>query len=430
MSIYGRSRTGVQWRTDRRPDRCRCRSQWTVAIMTLPKRSSARLDRPTRARIGVLGVLTIVAYGSWFYGFGVLFDDIGSTLRSSDRVLTVGFGLAHLLTGFFGVIAGRMLDRRGVRVVFAVGATAGGGLLWLSSMAHGPWTFSLLFGSAGGIIGATGFYAMTQSVVARLAPGVEAVSIARLTVWGAFSSPLFIPGTGLANRWWGWRTTLRIDAVLVAVAFVVAALVIDRAGRTASLRSAGSPLGAVRAAFATGPIRRLVFSGSLAAAGTSILLVYQVSLLVAAGISAALATTLAGARGFAQLIGRLPLGRVVSRYGVRSSLRVARAALGVSCLLVLVSGHLGLAIVYVVVAGASIGAMSPLDGIYARQLLPPEDLGTLMGAVALLTGLASAIGPIVAAALVDATGSRRAAGLLAAGCAVAGALTLNGGNGR
>lgn len=414
-------------RAARRADR---HDRRIAAIVTSRKRSPARLDRATRARLGVLGGLTIIAYGSWFYGFGVLFDAIGSALRSSDQVLTAGFGLAHLLTGVLGIVAGRSLDRRGVRAVFAVGATAGGGLLWLSSMADRPWTFALLFGSAGGVIGSTGFYAMTQSVAARLAPGSETLSIARLTVWGAFSSPLFIPGTGLANRWWGWRTTLRIDAVLVATAFAVAALVIDRAGRTASVRSTGSPIVAVRSAFAMKPIRRLVLSGSSAAAGTSILLVYQVPLLVAAGISAALAPTLAGARGFAQLFGRLPLPRVVSRYGVRSSLRLARAALGVSCLLVLVSGHLALAIVYVVVAGTSIGAMSPLDGIYARQLLPPEDLGTLMGAVALLTGLASAIGPFFAAALVDITGSRRAAALLAAGCAVAGALTLHDGERR
>ncbi len=373
----------------------------------------------------MLGGLTIVAYGSWFYGFGVLFDDIGTALRSSDRVLTAGFGLAQLLTGLLGIVAGRNLDRRGVRAVFAVGAIAGGGLLWASSMANGPWTFALLFGSAGGIIGSTGFYAMTQSVAARLAPGAETVAIARLTIWGAFSSPLFIPGTGLANRWWGWRTTLRIDAVLVAVAFAIAALVVDRAGATASPRPGGSPLVALRAAFATGPIRRLVLSGSAAGAGTSILLVYQVSLLVVAGISATLASTLAGARGFAQLLGRLPLARVVNRFGVRSSLRVARAALGLSCLLVLVSGNIALAILYVVVAGTSIGAMSPLDGIYARQLLPPEDLGTLMGAVALLTGLASATGPMLAAVLVDATGSRRAAAVLAAACAIAGALTLH-----
>ena len=383
------------------------------------------LDRSLRTRVGVLGVLTIVAYGSWYYGFGVLLDDLRGQLNSSDRVLTLGFGIAELLTGVLGIAAGRVLDRRGVRVVFGAGATGGAGLLWLSSMAGGPWMFAVLFGAAGGIIGATGFYAMTQSIVARLAPGLEAISIARLTVWGAFSSPLFIPGTGLANRWWGWRTTLRIDAVLVGVAFAAAMAVVDRTRATSSQRPSSSPISAVRTAFSVPVIRRLALSACAAAAGMAILLVYQVPLLVAAGLGATLASTVAGARGFAQLLGRLPLSRIIARYGIRPSLRVARAMLAIGCLLVVVSGHTILAVVYVVVAGASIGAMSPLDGIYARTQLPPDDLGTLMGAVALLTGVAGALGPFLAAVLVDTTGHRSSAAFLAAACATIGALTLS-----
>jgi MFS family permease len=297
------------------------------------------MDRALEARIGILGVLTIVTYGSWYYGFGVLLDSLRSGLHTSDRVLTLGFGLAELLTGLIGIGAGRLLDRRGVRIVFAAGAMTGTGLLTLSSLAHNPWSFSLLFGGAGGIIGATGFYAMTQSIAARLAPGREAPSIARLTVWGAFSSPIFIPGTALANRWWGWRTTLRIDAALVFLAFAIAAAVVDRAGTTSSRRPSVSPVAAVRLAFALPIVRRLAASACAAAAGMAILLVYQVPLLVAAGIGATTASTLAGARGFAQLLGRLPLTRIIDRYDVRPSLRVARAMLAIGCLLVIVSGH-------------------------------------------------------------------------------------------
>ena len=269
--------------------------------------------------------------------------------------------------------------------------------------------FALLFGAAGGVIGATGFYAMPQSIAARLAPGREAAPIARLTIWGALSSPLFIPGTGLANGWSGWRTTLRIDVVLVAVAFAVASAVVDRTGATSSPRPSVSPVLAVRLAFQSPAIRRLSAFACAATGGMAILLVYQVPLLVAAGVSATTASALGGARGFAQLLGRPPLTRIIGRFGVRPCLRSARAALALGCLVVVVSGHTALAILYIVLAGASIGAMSSLDGIYARQSLPPDDLGTLMGAVALLTGAAGAIGPVLAAVLVDAIGRRSTA---------------------
>ena len=70
------------------------------------------------AGIALLGVLTIVAYGSWYYGFGVLVGDISRDPRSPDRTMAIGFGLANILTGVLGALAGRSLDRHGVRRIF------------------------------------------------------------------------------------------------------------------------------------------------------------------------------------------------------------------------------------------------------------------------------------------------------------------------
>jgi MFS family permease len=83
-----------------------------------------------------------------------------------------------------------------------------------------------------------------------------------------------------------------------------------------------------------------------------------------------------------------------------------------------------LAIVYVIVAGATIGALSPLEGIFAIVELPPDDLGTLMGSLALISGAAGAAGPILAAVLVDATTRTSNAAILAAVFAALAALVL------
>ena len=109
------------------------------------------------AGIALLGVLTIVAYGSWYYGFGVLVGDISRDPRSPDRTMAIGFGLANILTGVLGALAGRSLDRHGVRRIFLAGGFVGGGLLAASSWTSTPWSFAVVFGLAGGLIGATGF---------------------------------------------------------------------------------------------------------------------------------------------------------------------------------------------------------------------------------------------------------------------------------
>jgi MFS family permease len=368
-------------------------------------------------------VLTIVAYGSWYYGFGVLVGEISRDLRSPDRTMAIGFGLANVLTGVLGAFAGRNLDRHGVRRIFLVGGFGGGGLLAASSWMSTPWSFAVVFGLAGGLVGATGFYSITQAVAARTSPGAPVRAITRLTIWGALSSPLFIPASEVARRWWGWRTTLRVDAAIVVVAFV-AAIASDPMRVAMAERPSQSVWRSARVALGDPTIRRLVGSAAATAAAVEILLLYQVRIMIAVGMAAAAASWFAGARGLAQLLGRLPLTRTVARYGVRTTLVAARIGLALGCVSIVWSAHTWSTLVYVVVAGATIGALSPLEGIFAATTLPQADLGSMMGGLALLSGVAGASGPILAAVIVDATHRTADAAILAAACAALTVLIL------
>lgn len=362
----------------------------------------------------MLGLLTIVAYGSWFYGFGVLLDDLRADLDTGLGMLTAGYALAQILTGALGMVAGRLLDRHGATAPLAIGSVAGPGLLIAASLANHPLVFALAFGVGGGVIGATGFYHLTQTVVARLAPGHEARAIARLTIWGAFSSPLLIPATEFARATVGWRWTMRLGALAVAGVSAVAAAFVDPHRLTASDRPSPTPLTAVRAALSEPRVRRLAGSSLAGSFGMSTLVVLQVPTMVAAGLDRATAASLAGARGIAQLLGRLPLGFVLQRVSARRALRSAKVMVAVGAMLLAVSGNLVMAVGFVVVAGAGLGAVSPLEGIYAREVLPAHDLGVLMGSLHLTLGLASGVGPLVAAALNDVTSSAWAGALVAA----------------
>lgn len=378
------------------------------------------------ARIGVLGVLTILTFGSWYYGFGVLLRDLKTDLHTSYRVLTLAYALAQLLSGAFGVAAGRVLDRRGARPLFAIGGITGATLFGLSTWMHTVGPFVVLYGLGGGLLGACGFYGVTITVTGRLATGTghEARSIARLTIWGAFASPIAIPVTDRLRDALGWRATVRLSAVAVIVAFALAALLVEHGHATRSSAASGRVLIAVRRALSDPHARRLLASSILGGGGAAVLIVYQVPLMVAAGLASGTAATLAGARGFAQLLGRLPLSWIIRVLGVRRALRTARAGVGVGLGLVVVAGHPVIAVAFVIVAGTAIGAISPLDGIYARSVLPHGDLGTLMGGIGLLTGVASAATPVIAANLVDASGHAWTAALLGAILAIGSAVAL------
>ena len=305
-------------------------------------------------------MLTIVAYGSWFYGFGVLVGDISHDLRSPDRTMAIGFGLANVLTGVLGAIAGRNLDRHGVRRIFLAGGLVGGGLLAASSWMITPWSFAFVFGLAGGLIGATGFYSITQAVAARTSPGAPARAIARLTIWGALSSPLFIPAPKLPDSGGDGERRCVLMPRLSSL---------QSPPTRCEPRWPSGPLAVfcARPAPALGDptIRRLVGSAAATAAAIEILLLYQVRIMIAVGMAAAAASWFAGARGLAQLLGRLPLTRTVARYGVRTTLVAARIGLALGCVSIVWSGHTWSTLVYVVVAGATIGVLSPLEGIFA-----------------------------------------------------------------
>jgi MFS family permease len=84
--------------------------------------------------VWTLGWLTIVAYGSWYYGFGVLIDPIQRNQGWSVAALGTVFGATILINGVGAAFGGRLLDRAGPRATFGLGAVLGAGGLALASI--------------------------------------------------------------------------------------------------------------------------------------------------------------------------------------------------------------------------------------------------------------------------------------------------------
>jgi hypothetical protein len=104
-----------------------------------------------------LGVLTVLAYGTWFYGFGVLFNDLSDFHGVSASTLSIAFGLAQLISGIGAVATGRRLDVFGPRAVLGVIGPVGAAIYFASSFATGV-VFLSMYSLGGGLIGAAGFY--------------------------------------------------------------------------------------------------------------------------------------------------------------------------------------------------------------------------------------------------------------------------------
>lgn len=380
-------------------------------------------DRLPRLPMVVLGLLSIAAFGAWFYGFGVLVEPIRQDTGWSEATLGTAFGGSLLLTGVGATVGGRILDRHGSRTLFAAAAA----LTTLSgaaaSLATDPIVFVVAAIVAGGVIGGAGYYHATQAVIARIAPEQRTKGITAMTLWGAFASPVFLPLMGWMVGGIGWRPTMRIAIGSVVAAFLAAALLLPDVRPEAT---ASSLREAVVIAWRDRVVRAVFLAGLAAGAASSLLLLYQVPAMVGAGLALTTASTLAGARGLVQLAGRVPLPAVIRRIGSRRALRGAYVLTAISALLLTTAGSLPMALLFTAVAGVAIGALAAAEGIYAAEVVDAHTLGTALGLHSLLRGVGASVAPILGGFVVDATGSRTTVLTAAAAAAVLAAVLLPG----
>lgn len=369
-----------------------------------------------------LGLLSIVAFGAWFYGYGVLVEPIRVDTGWSEGLLGATYGASLLATGLAGTLVGHALDARGSRVTFLVLGIATTGVLVGASLTTHPWAFAGLAAVGGGLVGAGGYYNATSAVMARLVPDERAHGITVLTLFGAFASPIFLPLIGWVVTRVGWRPTLRGLAVAVGVAYLLCAVGVPDVRPEESERPPFRR--AVREAVDGRPRRAIVVAVMVAGATSALVIVQQVPAMTDAGMALATASAFAGARGLLQLVGRLPLAPVVVRFGSRVTLRGAYVLMGVGALLLIGAGDVVQASLYAVVAGVGIGAMSAVESIHAAEVYDGPSMGTHLGVLGMLRGVGGAVGPTVGGVLVDATSSRVVTLVLCAVGAVVAAAVL------
>lgn len=370
----------------------------------------------------VLGLVVVIAFGSWFYGYGVLVQPIVSEEGWSEATLTTTYGLGMLASGVGAVLSGRLIDGRGPRPVFlgAGGATAVGTLVTVT--ATSPAVFAVAAVLTQAAVGSAGYYTAVHATIARLAPRDRTRAITVNTLWGAFASPVFLPLMALTSQAWGWRGTLAAAGAAVVAVMLLAGLVVPRPADEAPARP-GLIRGLSRAV-ADPTVPRLLVTAACGGIACSVLFLYQVPAMVTAGLALATAATLAGLRGLFQLAGRLPLAWLLARLPAGPLFRGSLVLVGLSTLLLLASGEIAVAVVFAVAAGVAVGMFTTLESVYTAEVVDLRVVGLVLGAYATARGVGSAIGPSAAGLLTEATGSRLVALLLAAAVAVVGALSV------
>jgi MFS family permease len=348
--------------------------------------------------VAVGGLMGCVAVGAIF-SLAVFLQPITQSTGWSRAAVSGAMTLNFLAMGVGGFVWGALSDRFGARIVVLAGSVLLGLGLVLASRATGQLEFQLVYGLLVG--GATG---------SLFAPMIEAVS-GWIEKHRALAVSLVSAGVGVAPMtlspfaaWLltqtDWRQAQFIIGVLVWVLLIPAALLVRQPPVRAPAPGAASAGAAAEPGIGVGEALRspqfivlaLTFFACCAAHSGPIF--HTISYAIACGIPTTAAVTIYSVEGLAGLGGRVTLGVLADRLGVK---RVLIAGLALQALAAggfVFASRLGEFYAVAAVFGFAYGGVMPLYAVLARDYFGQRILGTVLGAATMISALGMALGPV------------------------------------
>ncbi|WP_371348449.1 MFS transporter [Ancylobacter sp. IITR112] len=380
-----------------------------------------------------LGVAQLCSWGSLYYSFPQIAQAMGEDLGWSKAELYGAATLGLALAGLAAYPVGAAIDRGHGRAIMAGASLLAGLLLALWSQVESHGLFYVAVAGIGAVQAAT-LYEPAFAVVARRAGALNArPGITALTLWGGFSSTVFIPLIQVLLQGFGWRgTLLALAAINIGLCATMNFLAAGGGRERPPARP--TPAGTPRSVIG-GVIRRPVF-WALAVAFTAYAAMFSgftfhmYPLLVERGFDTAAVVSAIAVIGPAQVAGRILVTLLAPRAPVRVVGSVIVAVFPLAFLaLELIPPDFAYVALFALAYGSVNGIITIVRGLVVPELLTRRAYGAVNGALSVPATFSRALAPAGMAMLWTATGSYDAvlfavialAALLAAGfwCAAA-----------
>jgi MFS family permease len=365
-------------------------------------------------------LMTCVAIGAGF-SLAVFLAPIVEATGWSREGVSGAMTLVFLTMGPAAFGWGALSDRIGARFVTLIGAGLLGLALVLASRATTLVQFQLTYGVLVGLAAGSFFTPMIATVtgwfdthrslaVALVSAGV---GVAPMTV-----SPF--------ARWLitasDWRTAQLTIGIAAWVLLIPAALLVRRRPSAAELLVRLPPHGAPNATQAPATAQRVAPADPNLTVGQALRspqfvvlgltffaccmthsgpIFHTVSYAMGTGLSAMAAVTIYSAEGLAGLFGRIVLGVLADRIGVKRVLITGLLVQAVAAAAYLFVSRLGEFYAVAAVFGFAYGGIMPLYAVLAREYFGQRILGTIFGATTMLSSLGMALGPWVGGWIFD-----------------------------
>jgi MFS family permease len=365
-------------------------------------------------------LVLMISFGT-NYSFGVFFNRLLDDLGWSRAVTSVGYAMAQFIGGFMGIITGRLSDRFGPRLVImscilflALGCFA------MSTITQ-PWQLNIFFGLFMGIgFGGVAIPAsvttsrwfvkyrgiMTGIVVAGIGTGTIVMPVVAERLITAFD----------------WRNSFIIFGFIALAVGIPTAYFLKRDPSTVGALAYGEKIEESRKRVA-GKETGLTFKQAIHTRQfwvfciTCILFGFFVqgillhivpharSLKIEAGTAAYIISFL----GLGSIGGRVVLGLLSDRIGVKNTLLIALSLALLSFIWLLFAVSPWMLFLFALVYGLGYGALITMMTLMPARIFGLISLGTLVGVITFVYTAGGAIGSIVTGYIFDVTQSYRLA---------------------
>ncbi len=349
------------------------------------------------------------------YCFGVFFKPLLAEFGWTRAMTSGAYSLCMIFTGILSLVAGRLTDKIGPRLVITgCGLFLGAGYL-LMSQVNTIWQLYLFYGVIVGI-GMGGSFVPAATTVVRWFVKRRGM-MAGITASGVGMGTLIMPP--IAN-WlisaYGWRISYIVVGSAALILITLAAQFLKRdPSQIGCVPYGESELEENRSAPSTGLSLRetlhtrlfWMFSIALICFGLNLgtVMVHIVSHAIGLGFSTASATGILSVIGGISVGGRVIMGSASDRIGNKITLVISFSLVSIALLWLLAARELWMFYLFAILFGFGYGGMAALGTPVVAELFGLSSLGAIMGVTMICVEGAGAVGPVVAGHMFDITGS-------------------------
>ena len=349
--------------------------------------------------------MTCVAIGAMF-SLAVFLRPITEATGWSTTAVSTAMTLNFLAMGAAGFGWGALSDRIGPRPVVLAGAVILGLGLFLASRAQTPLQFQLSFGLLVGVAVGSFFSPMIAAVMGWISEH-RGLAVSLVSVGVGVAPMTMSPFAAWLITQMEWRGAQHVLALVVWATLIPAALFVRRPPAEKASAQAGAGEGAaprLRDAFVSAPFVVLALTFFACCAAHAGPIFHTVSYAMTCGLAPLAAVTIYSVEGLAGLGGRLALGVLADRLGVKRVLVAGLLIQAVAASLFIFASRLGEFYAVSATFGFAYGGVMPLYAVLAREYFGQRILGAIFGAAAMVSSLGMALGPALGGWIFDTFG--------------------------